>query len=139
MLAYFGELHPSLAGQMSIPLPASACEVFLDAVADPKRRRRNPAELPSLQPVARDFAFLVPVDVAADAVLRAARSADRSLIARVGLFDVFEGEVLKPGHKSLGVEIVFQPVGRTMLEEDIESASMKVIQAVVKATGGQLR
>ncbi len=139
VLAYFGELHPSLAGQMSIPLPASACEVFLDAVADPKRRRRNPAELPSLQPVARDFAFLVPVDVAADAVLRAARSADRSLIARVGLFDVFEGEVLKPGHKSLGVEIVFQPVGRTMLEEDIESASKKVIQAVVKATGGQLR
>ncbi len=139
VLAYFGELHPSLAGEMALPSPTGACEIFLDAVADPKRRRRTPADLPSLQPVARDFAFLVPAGMAAETVLRAARSADRTLIARVGLFDVFEGQALAPGYKSLGIEVVFQPVARTMLDEDIESASMKVIQAVVKATGAQLR
>ncbi len=139
VLAYFGELHPSLAAEMAIASPASACEVFLDAIADPKRRRRSPAELPALQPVSRDFAFLVRTDVTAEAVLRAARSADRTLIARVGLFDAFEGSALPPGHKSLGVEVVFQPIARTMLDEDIESASKKVIQAVVKATGAQLR
>ena len=139
VLAHFGELHPSLATEMALPAPASAWEVFLDAVADPKRRRRQAAELPSLQAVARDFAFVVPDGVAAEAVLRAARGADRALIARVGLFDVFTGQALPPGHKSLGVEVVFQPTGRTMLDEDIETASMKVIQAVAKATGAQLR
>ncbi len=139
VLAHFGELHPTLTGETAIPSPASACEVFLDAVADPKRRRRAAAELPALQPVSRDFAFLVPAGVAAEAVLRAARSADRALIARVGLFDAFEGQALAPGHKSLGVEVVFQPVAHTMSDEDLESASMKVIQAVVKATGAQLR
>ncbi len=139
VLAYFGELHPSLAGDMALPSLASACEVFLDAVADPKRRRKAAAELPSLQPVARDFAFVVPDSVPAEAVLRAARSADRGLIAKVALFDVFEGPTLPPGHKSLGIEVVFQPAERTMLDEDIESASKKVIQSVIKATGAQLR
>ncbi len=139
VLAHFGEVHPSLAGAMSIASPAAACEVFLDAVADPKRRRRNAVTLPSLQPVARDFAFLVPVETAAEAVLRAVRAADRVLIASARLFDVFEGPALPPGHKSLGVEVVFQPAERTMSDEDIDSASKNVIQAVVKATGAQLR
>ena len=139
VLACFGELHPALTADMALPCRASAFEVFLDAVSDPKRRRRGAADLPVLQPVARDFAFVVAAGVPAEAVLRAARSADRGLISRVGLFDVFEGQAVAPGHKSLGVEVVFQPAERTMLDEDIESASMKVINAVAKATGAQLR
>ena len=139
VLAYFGELHPSLAARMALPSPAAAFEVFLDSIADPKRRRRGPAELPSHQAVARDFAFMVTADVDAGAVLRAARSADRTLIARVALFDVFEGQAVAPGFKSLGVEVVFQPAERTMTDQDIETASAKVIQAVTKATGAQLR
>ncbi len=139
VLAHFGALHPSLAAELAIAAPSGAFEVFLDAVPDPKRRRRTAAVLPSFQPVSRDFAFVVPKTVAAETVLRAARLADRDIIARVVLFDVFEGSVLPPEHKSLGIEVVFQPVVHTMTEGDIETVSTKVIQAVVKATGAQLR
>ena len=139
VLACFGELHPALCAQLALPSPACAFEVFLDAIAEPKRRRRAAPDLPTLQPVARDFAFIVPNEVAAASVLRAAAGADRALIASVRLFDVYEGDVIAAGHKSLGVEVVFQPMVRTMADEDIEAASSKVLQAVVKATGASLR
>ena len=73
--------------------------MFLDAIPDPKRRRKGAPDLPAFQPVRRDFAFVVDAAVAADAVLRAARGAERHLIAGVTLFDVYEGDKL-PAAKS---------------------------------------
>ncbi len=140
VLAQFGTIHPALADALGCsPEPAAGFELFLDAIADPKRRRRAAPILPPLQEVARDFAFVLPASQPAEAVLRAARGADRALIARVSLFDVFEGGTLPPGTKSLGIEVVFQPAERTMTDDDLETASAKVIQAVAKATGAQLR
>jgi phenylalanyl-tRNA synthetase beta chain len=77
--------------------------------------------------------------VAADAVLKAARGAERNLIAGVTLFDVYEGEKVEPGRKSLAIEVVFQPRERTLTDAEIEAACAKVVAAVAKATGGVLR
>ncbi len=139
VLGHFGALHPAVLARLDLPAQTAGFELLLDAIADPKRRRRPPADLPALQPVSRDFAFVVPLDTPAETVLRAARSADRALIARVALFDVYEGATLQPGYKSLGVEVVFQPRERTMTEQDIDAASAKVVETVAKATGAQLR
>ena len=100
--------------------------------------RRAP-DLPPFQPIRRDFAFLVDSAVTADAVLRAARGADRALITGVSLFDVYQGERLPPGKKSLAIEVVFQPRERTLTDAEIEAASQKVVAAVAKATGATLR
>ncbi len=75
----------------------------------------------------------------AEAVLRAARGAERTLIAGVTLFDVYEGDPLPAGKKSLGVEVTFQPRERTLTEAEIEAAAAKVVAAVAKATGAALR
>jgi len=139
VLATFGELHPSVLSGLDLEGPAAAFEVFLDRIPEPKRRKRAAPDLPPYQPVRRDFAFLVPDEVAADAVLRAARGAERNLIASVSLFDVYEGDTLPPGQKSVGVEVVLQPRERTLTDAEIEAASAKVVAAVGKATGGTLR
>jgi len=139
VLATFGELHPRVLQALDWPGPAAAFEVYLDRVPEPKRRRRAPPDLPAFQPVRRDFAFLVGADVPADAVLRAARGAERALIAAVHVFDVYEGDKVPPGQKSVGVEVVFQPRERTLTDAKIEAASGRVVAAVAKATGGALR
>jgi phenylalanyl-tRNA synthetase beta chain len=138
-LARFGELHPRLLAALDMPGPACAFEIDLDAVADAKRRRKSAPDLPAFQPLRRDFAFLVDSAVTAEAVLRAARGAERTLIAGVTLFDVYEGDKLAAGRKSLGIEVVFQPRERTLTDQEIEAASAKVVAAVAKATGGVLR
>ncbi len=139
VLATFGALHPRVAAALGLAAPTAAFEVFLDRIPEPKRRKRSAPNLPAFQPVRRDFAFLVGREVASETVLRAARGAERSLIAAARLFDVFEGGSLPPGQKSVGVEVVFQPQDRTLTDAEIEAASGKVVAAVTKATGAALR
>ena len=139
VLGSFGELHPRVLAALDMTGPVAAFALNLDAVPEQKRRRRAAPELPQFQPVRRDFAFLADVDVSADAVLRAARGAERTLIAGVSLFDVYAGEKLPEGKKSLAIEVVFQPRERTLTDAEIEAAGQKVISAVVKATGATLR
>jgi phenylalanyl-tRNA synthetase beta chain len=139
VLARFGALHPEIIRTLDLPIHAVAFEIFLDAIPEPKRRRRAAPVLSALQPIRRDFAFIAVSDVAADDVLRAARGSVRDLVAGVSLFDVYEGERMEPGRKSLGIEVVFQPKDRSLTDAEIEEACGKVLAAVTKATGAVLR
>ncbi len=139
VLGRFGELHPRVLAALDVTGPVAVFELDLDAVGDPKRRRRQPPDLPPFQPIRRDFAFLVDSAVTADALLRAARGADRTLITAASLFDVYQGDRLPPGKRSLAIEVVFQPRERTLTDAEIEAASQKVVAAVTKATGATLR
>jgi phenylalanyl-tRNA synthetase beta chain len=139
VLGTFGELHPRVLAALGLPGPLVAFELDLDAVGDPRRRRKAPPELPTFQPVRRDFAFLADASVTADTVLRAARGADRALIASVVLFDRYQGEHLPAGKVSLAIEVTFQPRERTLTDAEIEAACHKVVAAVAKATGAVLR
>jgi phenylalanyl-tRNA synthetase beta chain len=138
-LGSFGELHPRVLAALDLVGPVVAFQLDLDVVGQPKRRRRAAPDLSPFQPIRRDFAFLVDSTVTADAVLRAARGADRALITGVSLFDLYQGDRLPSGKKSLAIEVVFQPRERTLTDAEIEAASEKVVAAVAKATGATLR
>jgi phenylalanyl-tRNA synthetase beta chain len=139
VLAAFGALHPRVAGALALVAPTAAFEVFLDRIPEPKRRKRAAPDLPPFQPVRRDFAFLANSGVTAEAVIRAARGAERTLVAEVSLFDVFQGGSVPDGQKSIGIEVVFQPRDHTLTDVEIEAASAKLVAAVTKATGATLR
>ena len=139
MVARFGALHPGLLARLDLPAETAGFELFLDAIQEPKRRRRSAPDLPALQPVCRDFAFVTDAATPAESVLKAARAADRILISKVVLFDVYEGANVSEGYISLGVEVTFQPRDRTLTEPEIDAASAKVVQSVLKATGSRLR
>jgi phenylalanyl-tRNA synthetase beta chain len=139
VLATFGELHPEVRAALDIPGAAVGFEVFLDAIAEPKRRRKGVPDLPAFQPLRRDFAFLVDATVPAEALLRAARGADKALVADVVLFDRYAGEKLPEGKVSLALQATLQPRERTLTDAEIEAASAKIVAAVTKATGAVLR
>jgi phenylalanyl-tRNA synthetase beta chain len=138
-LGHFGTLHPTICARLDLPAGAAAFELFLDTIAPPKRRRKPGLVLPTFQPVRRDFAFLVSKDTPAEAVLRAARGAERKLITNVTLFDRFTGPPLPPDQISLAIAAILQPVERSLTDAEIEAVSGKIIAAVEKATGGRLR
>jgi phenylalanyl-tRNA synthetase beta chain len=72
-------------------------------------------------------------------VLRAAKGAERTLITAVSLFDLYAGDKLADGKKSLAIEVTFQPRERTLTDAEIDAACQKVVAAVAKATGATLR
>jgi phenylalanyl-tRNA synthetase beta chain len=139
VLATFGVLHPKVVAALDLTGTVVAFEVYLDAVADPKRRKKVVPDLPAFMPLRRDFAFVVDASVPAEAVLRAVKGAERTLIAGVSLFDAYAGEKVEAGKKSLAVEVLLQPRERTLTDAEIEAACGKIAAAVEKATGGRLR
>jgi phenylalanyl-tRNA synthetase beta chain len=142
VLAHFGELHPATLAALGVTGPAVGFEVFLDAVPPEKKKSRARAALTAsdLLPVRRDFAFVLDRGVAAGDVVKAAAGADKSLIASVTVFDVFEGGALAAeGKKSLAIEVTLQPQAETLTDRDIEAVSQKIIADVKKATGGEIR
>jgi phenylalanyl-tRNA synthetase beta chain len=118
-----------------------AFEAFVDRVPAAKARRaaKPMLRLSPLQPVERDFAFVVGEEVAADAILRAARAADKELIAAAGVFDVYRGPELGQGRKSVAINVTLQPTQATLTDAEIEAVGRKIVAAVAKATGGTLR
>ena len=142
VLAHFGELHPRVLEALDLAPPVVAFELFLDALPPARRKatRARPAlEASDLQPVRRDFAFLLDADTPAGDVIRAARGADKALIADVQVFDLFEGEALGEGRKSLAIEVTIQPREKTLTDAEIDAIAARIVRAVEKSTGGALR
>ena len=139
-LAHFGELHPDVLDAFEVKGPVAAFEVFLDAVPLPRAGRARPAlRLSVFQPVERDFAFIVDRELPAETLLRAARAVDRKLVANIRLFDVYAGEGLPEGKKSLAITVVLQPQQATLTDAEIDGFSRRLVAQVEAATGGIIR
>jgi phenylalanyl-tRNA synthetase beta chain len=136
ILAAFGELHPRLSKALDAPTGTIAAEIYLDAIPAPRSsgRTRPAFTPPALQPVARDFAFIVPPEVTADLLVRAIRGADKVAITSVRLFDRFE----TPDGLSLAVEVTLQPADKSFTDAEIAAISDKVVAAASKL-GARLR
>jgi len=139
-VAWFGEIHPATLEALDLQGPAVAMVIDLDALPEPKgtTRTRPPLEAADLMPVRRDFAFVVDRSVTAEAIVKAARAADK-LISEVTVFDVFEAGRLGEGRKSVAIEVTLQPRQRTLTDEEIEAVGKAVVAGVERATDGVLR
>ena len=136
ILAAFGELHPGLQKSFDAPVGAVAAEIYLDAIPPSRSsgRARAAYSPPTLQAVTRDFAFIVPVDLTAENLLRAIRGADKAAITNARLFDRFE----TPDGLSLAFEVTLQPVEKSFTDEQIGEISKAIVVAAEKL-GARLR
>jgi phenylalanyl-tRNA synthetase beta chain len=142
ILGHFGELHPAALEALDAKGPLVGFEVILERIPEPKARAtRTKAvlELSPFQPVERDFAFVVEANVKAADLVRAAASADRKLIGSVTVFDVYEGNGIAAGKKSIAIAVTIQPREKTMTDAEIEALAAKIVGDVNKRTGGVLR
>ena len=142
IIGAFGEFHPKVLEMLDAEGPLAGFEVILESIPQPRvkpTKTKPPLALSDLQPVRRDFAFVVDRDVTAARIVRAAESADRKLIAGVSVFDVFAGSALGEGRKSVAIEVTLQPTERTMTDDEIDAVAARIVAEVAKATGGTLR
>ena len=141
VIAWFGTVHPKVLAALDLKGPAVAMEVFIERAPLPRSKgtARPKLELSPFQPVERDFAFVVDAKVTADALVRAARGADKALIADARIFDRYVGDKVEAGKASLALSVLLQPKEATLTDEAIEQVSAKIVAAVQKATGATLR
>ena len=140
VLARFGALHPATLKAFDLDGPVVAVEIYLDAV--PARKNagfaRAPYAPPTLQAITRDFAFLVPAELAAGDLVKAVRGADKQAIVEARVFDVFAGAGVPEGKKSLALEVTLQPGEKSFTEAEIKALSDKIVAAASKQ-GAELR
>jgi phenylalanyl-tRNA synthetase beta chain len=137
-IAHFGELHPKILAAFDIKVPASAFEIILDALPEPKARTRAQFSPSPFQAIERDFAFVMDRAMAAGELIRAVKNAERTLIDTVALFDVYEGPGVPEGKKSVAIAVRLQPKDKTLTDAEIESVAGKIIAAALKL-GASLR
>lgn len=142
VVAYFGEIHPAVLVELDVKGPIVAFEVFVRNIPTAKKKKssaRPLLEVSPFQPLSRDFAFIVSVATKADDCLKAILNVDKKLIVDADVFDVYQGKGVEEGHKSLAINVTLQPTEKTLTDEEIESISKKIIDAVSQKTGGKLR
>jgi phenylalanyl-tRNA synthetase beta chain len=142
VLGHFGELHPRILEALDAEGPLVAFEVILERIPEGKARATRAKamlELSAFQPVTRDFAFVVDRAVKAGDIVRTAQAVDRKLIAGVSVFDVYEGQGIDAGKKSVAIAVTIQPRDKTMTEQEIDALGAKIVAEIGKRQGGVLR
>ena len=138
----FGEFHPKLLDDLDVKGPLVGFEIILDGIPAPKAKptkSKGKLDLPELMALERDFAFIVDTGVRSADILRAAQAAERSLIAGLEVFDVYEGKGVPEGKKSVGVTVRLQPREKTLTDVEIDAIAGKIVADVTKKTGASLR
>jgi len=140
VLARFGEIHPRILEHYDLLGPVVAFEINLENLPlDKNKARKAPLTLSQYQPVERDFAFLLDHYIPAADVIRAVQKADKALISKVNIFDVYDGKGVPDGKKSIAISIRLEPQNATLTDEEIQNISKKVVDHVSHDVGGELR
>lgn len=142
VIGWFGELHPRCIEALGAEGRIVAFEIVLDGLPSPKKKptkARAKLDLPELQPLSRDFAFVVDQKVEVETLLRIARGIDRALVQEATVFDVYVGKGVDPGKVSIGLAVTLQPREKTLTDTEIEAFSKKLVSEVTTRTGAVLR
>jgi phenylalanyl-tRNA synthetase beta chain len=137
-VGWLGELHPRVADAHDLP-GGSAFELDAAPLLAAARTGVESFETVSSMPsLVEDLAVVVADDVSAEAVTEAVRSGGGELVGAVGVFDLYRGEQLGEGRKSLAVRVEFRSTERTLTDTEV-AERRAAIESELGRIGGTLR
>jgi phenylalanyl-tRNA synthetase beta chain len=142
-LAYFGEIHPSIIKKLDLRTDnVLGFEIFLDNIPELRKKIRETKPqfiVSDYQKVVRDFAFVIDEKFSSGEIIALIKKIDEQLIKAVKIFDVYQGDNIDTGKKSIAFSITLEPKDKTLSENDIELVSRKIISKIKESTGATLR
>ena len=142
-LAYFGEIHPLIIKRLDLRTDnVLGFEIFLDNIPESRKKIRETKPqfiVSDYQKVVRDFAFVIDEKYSSGEIISLVQKIDKELIKVVKIFDVYQGDNIDTGKKSIAFSVTLEPKDKTFSENDIEQISKKIISEVQESTGATLR
>ncbi|WP_295543681.1 phenylalanine--tRNA ligase subunit beta [uncultured Thiohalocapsa sp.] len=136
-MGWIGAIHPSLAAQLDLPVTVQLFELATAALGGGSRPAfAGVSKFPSIR---RDLAIVVAADVSFDTVRSVVRAAAGALLRDLVLFDVYVGEKVGPGRKSMALGLILQDVSQTLRDDDVAAVVARVLAALQRETGAELR
>jgi phenylalanyl-tRNA synthetase beta chain len=141
VIAYFGQIHPSLLKEVGIEQDVIAFELNLDSVpfSKPKFGRKEEFTASPFQPSERDYAFVMDEKQLAGEMVSCIKNIDKKLIRSVEIFDIYKGEKLDQGQKSVALRVKIQSDDKTLTEEELSAVSSKIISSLEQRFSAKLR
>ncbi|MBX3033537.1 MAG: phenylalanine--tRNA ligase subunit beta [Bdellovibrionaceae bacterium] len=134
-VGFIGTLHPVLLEEEKIRVPAAVAEFDVEALLKGQPRPYRADSLSKFPAVERDFAFVMPKNVKIGEVLKDIRKAAGGLLVEAEVFDVYEGDKVEAGKKSVAVRLVYQDKNATLQEAQIQELQSKILESVSKTFG----
>jgi phenylalanyl-tRNA synthetase beta chain len=141
-LGVFGEIHPIKTSKLGLKNKVNAFELFLDNLPKQKEQKITQKKkfiINDLQPVSRDFAFIIDSDVMVGNIIDTVKKVDKDLIKDVNVFDIYQGKNLEKDKKSVAFSIKIQPISKSLTTEEIDLISNKIIKDIREKFDGVLR
>ena len=139
-LGMLGELHPLVAERYDLPeSPLLAAELDVEAILAGVPARRAVRPVPVFPPVLEDLAVVVDETATAEQVEAAIRSAGGSMVSELRLFDLYRGDQVGPGRKSLAYSITYQAPDRTLTDEEVAQVRGRIVRRLEADLGARLR
>ncbi|MDH5507032.1 MAG: phenylalanine--tRNA ligase subunit beta, partial [Anaerolineae bacterium] len=139
-VAVLGELHPLVHQQYELsPAPLLAAAFNLDVLIELVPPRHEAHGVPSYPPVLEDLALVVDENIPAGKVSAMITQTGGQTLSAVNLFDVYRGEQVGAGKKSLAYSLTYQALDRTLTDKDVAKLRSKIVKRLEKELNAKLR
>ncbi|WP_201540642.1 phenylalanine--tRNA ligase subunit beta [Psychrobacter sp. 1044] len=137
-IGWLGQLHPNTAKQLDLPATwvAQLSLAPLLTLAREQHTITTPSKFPQVR---RDIAILVDSEISLQTLESTIRAAAGELLADLWLFDVYQGDNVPAGQRSLAFALIWQDNAQTLSDDAIKTATDKVVQALTKQHAAKLR
>ena len=137
-VGWLGQLHPNTAKQLDLPATwvAQLSLAPLLTLAREQHAITTPSKFPQVR---RDIAVLVDSDISLQTLESTIRAAAGNLLTDLWLFDVYQGDKVPTGQRSLAFALIWQEKTQTLSDEAVKTATDKVVQALTDQHSAQLR
>ena len=143
VVAFFGDIHPNILKKLDIKVEALVgFEIFLDNIKQSKKSLKNQKtqyKYSDFQKSERDFAFVLDKNFKVQELIEIITNVDKNLIKSVKVFDVYEGENIDKGKKSIALNVTIQSLEKTLNEEDLNKINKLIISTVESKTDAKIR
>ena len=139
-LGWVGNIHPANLQKIGVDVPVVAFELSVEALLRLAKRELPYVDVPTLPGVTHDLAIVVDESVTYEQLVQRISSAGGKLLADVRLFDVYRDPIrVGKGKKSMAFSLTYRAADRTLTSEEVEKAHEKLVNKVLRATGGEVR
>ena len=139
LVGHAGELHPKVLAALDLPARTVAAEFDVDVLTEASDRAVQASQFSTFPPALTDIALLVRSEVAAADVEDALRAGAGESLEAVTLFDVYEGDRIESGHRSLAYRLTFRAADRTLTTDEVNEFRDAAVAAAASATGAVQR
>ena len=139
-LGDFGMMHPQVAERVGLGGRAVlVADLDVEALQAAAALRFNYAPVPRFPPALRDIAIVIPEEVTAERIVGEIRSAGGDLLRDSRLFDLYRGDSIAPGMKSLAYALTYQAGDRTLTDKEVDKAHKKIEDRLKQVFKAQIR